>query len=261
MPATSSPAIITGTVTPRAAARTFVSSDGVSTATASTVAPAAASADCCFDSSCDGAQSRAAPSVAQKHSERRPARRPWERALLSIEAAQREVGRREWLVQPDAGIARSCLGGAARCPGHGRSRARERLAAHCLDALLDPGPLVQRQRPDRLDGTAWPDDRHLPNLRLAPEADHELLRVLREKARTRVDHAGDASALGLDRHPRADRIPVALVSDAGEGRPRRGRAAKSLRNNRSCGDDRGAISRTSESPSPSKSNTLKARPS
>ena len=51
MPATSSPAIITGTATPCVDVFTFASSAGGSTATASTVAPAAVSAWRCFERS------------------------------------------------------------------------------------------------------------------------------------------------------------------------------------------------------------------
>ena len=105
--------------------------------------------------------------------------------------------------------------------------------------------MIQRQRRDRLDGTAWPDDRHLAGSAVAPEAEQQLLRVLREEARARGDDAGDASALGLDRHARADRVAVALRPTQAKGDQRAWPAAKSLRNSRSCGDDRGAIRTTS----------------
>ena len=91
--------------------------------------------------------------------------------------------------------ARACGGAGSACSGTRAVAARERLAAHCLRALLDHRfRWFSGSVPHRLDGPLAKRSSS-SDARLAPEAEHQLLRVLRQEARTRVDHAGEASAL------------------------------------------------------------------
>ena len=142
MPATSSPAISTGSAealrprpgpSPRPPAR--------STASARTEAPAAASASRWRDSSSSAAREGGAHVAQNSISTGRPASAE-QRMLLALEVPEREVGRGERLVEPGPAVAAGDVGsrGASGAGGRrlrGALRRLERLGADGVAALLD----------------------------------------------------------------------------------------------------------------------------
>ena len=146
-----------------------------------------------------------------------------------IAATERASPGRSGTATSGAGNGSYHPGGPWRRHGSGgrrrdRSR-RSRLEGLALDATPfdDANAGVQGDVGEHLRVARGPEDRELRKTVARAQTDHQLLRMLREESGPALQDAGLVDTIGLDRHPRADRVSVAPGPHQAQGDRRRPR--------------------------------------